>query len=48
MQITAEMLEPLTTGITSNMNVIVPVGLTIMAAFLGIKMIPKVIHWFIS
>lgn len=48
MEITAEMLKPLTDGITGNMAVIVPVGLTIMAAFIGIKMIPKVVGWFIK
>lgn len=47
MEITAEMLAPLTTGIESNMAIIVPVGLTIMATFIGIKMIPKVVNWFI-
>lgn len=48
MEITAEMLAPLTSGINSNMAVIVPVGLGIMALFVGIKMIPKVIGWFIK
>lgn len=47
-EITAEMLEPLVDGINSNMTVIVPVGLTIMAAFIGIKMIPRVVGWFIK
>lgn len=48
MEITAEMLKPLTDGITANMAIIVPVGLTIMATFVGIKMIPKVVNWFIK
>lgn len=48
MEITAEMLQPLTNGITSNMGVIVPVGLGIMAVFTGIRMIPKVVRWFIG
>lgn len=48
MQITAEMLQPLTTGINDNMAVILPVGLSIMAVFIGVKMIPKVVHWFTS
>lgn len=48
MQITTEMLSPLTEGITSNMGILVPVGLGIMATFVGVRMIPKVVHWFIG
>lgn len=47
MEITTEMLQPLVDGITTNMTVIVPVGLGIMATFVGIKMIPRVVNWFI-
>lgn len=48
MEITTAMLQPLVTGISDNMTIIVPVGLGIMATFIGIKMIPKVVGWFIK
>ncbi len=48
MEITADMLTPLTEGISNNMAVILPVGLTIMGLFIGVKMIPKVVNWFIK
>lgn len=47
MEITAEMLTPLTDSIGTNMGVLLPVGLTIMGLFIGVKMIPKVVNWFI-
>ncbi len=48
MELTAEMLKPLTDGINANVAVLVPVGLAIMATFVGIKLIPKVVGWFIK
>lgn len=47
MEITAEMLQPLVSGINTNMAVIVPAGLGIMAVFVAVKMIPRVVNWFI-
>jgi hypothetical protein len=46
MTITADMLAPLATAVTGNLATIVPVGLTIMAAIIGVSLIPKVIHKF--
>lgn len=46
MTMTAEMFAPLLTGITDNIGVLVPVGMTIMAAMFGIKLIPKIIGKF--
>ncbi len=46
--ITAEMLEPISTGVNSNLAVIVPVGIAIFAAVLGVKLIPTVIKWFVK
>lgn len=48
MEITSVMLEPLTTAISGNMATIVPVGLVIMGLFISVKMIPKVVGWFIK
>lgn len=44
--ITADMLKPLVDGVTANVGVILPVGLGLMAIFLGIKFIPRLIHMF--
>lgn len=46
MEVTADMLSGLTTGIFNTMEVVVPIGCTIMAAFLGVKSIPKIVGWF--
>lgn len=46
MEVTAEMLSGLTDSVFTNMAVVVPVGCTIMAAIVGVKMIPRIISWF--
>lgn len=48
MEITAEMLSGLTTGITTNLGVIVPVGLGIFATLYSVKLIPRIISWFVK
>lgn len=45
--ITAEMLEPVTTAISSGLTTLVPIGLGIMATFIGISLIPRVIYKFL-
>lgn len=45
--ITQDMLSPLVTGITSNIGVILPVGLAIFAIILGIRLIPGMISSFV-
>lgn len=40
------MLEPITTALTSNMSVLVPVGVTIMGALIGVSLIPKILYKF--
>ena len=47
MELSTEMLSGLTDTIFTNLGVLVPVGCTIMAAFVGVKMIPRVVGWFI-
>ena len=34
--LTAEMLKPITTALTSNLNVLVPIGVTILGAMIGV------------
>lgn len=46
MEITADMLSGVTDTLFTNMGVIVPVGCTIMAAIIGVKMIPRIVNWF--
>lgn len=44
--ITAEMLEPITTAITSNLSVLLPVGIGIMAIMIGVHLVPRIIYKF--
>lgn len=44
--VTSAMLAPITTAITDNLAVLLPVGLTIMAVMLGISLIPRIIYKF--
>jgi hypothetical protein len=45
--ITAEMLAPITTTITSNLNVLLPVGITIMGIMIGVALIPRIVYKFL-
>jgi phosphoglycerate-specific signal transduction histidine kinase len=44
--VTSEMLEPITTSITSNLGVLLPVGIGIMAVMIGVALIPRIIYRF--
>lgn len=44
--ITSDMLSPLVDGVTGNVAVILPVGITIFAILLGISLVPKIIRQF--
>lgn len=44
--ITTDMLTPLIDGVVSNIGVILPIGIALLAIFIGIRMIPKVIGMF--
>lgn len=44
--ITAEMLAPITTAVTTNINLLVPVGIGIMSIMLGVSVIPRIIYKF--
>ena len=46
MVLSADMFAPLLTTITSNVGVLLPVGLTIMGIFVAISLIPKIFYRF--
>ena len=45
--ITAEMLAPITSALTSNLEVILPVGLGIMGTMIGVGLIPRLVYKFL-
>lgn len=45
--ITADMLNPLTEYVNSNVSVIVPAGIAVMCTLIGVKLVPRIIHYFI-
>lgn len=47
MTVTAEMFKGLTDAVSSNAEVIVPIGVTIMGVLVGIGLIPRIVHKFI-
>lgn len=44
--VTSEMLEPISQAITGNLGVLLPVGITIMAVMIGVALIPRIIYKF--
>lgn len=45
--ITSAMLEPIVTSLTSNLNVLLPVGISIMGVMIGVALIPRIIYKFL-
>lgn len=45
--ITADMIKPIVTIVTSNIATILPVGITIMGAIIGVALIPRIIYKFL-
>lgn len=45
--ITAEMLAPITETLTTNLNVLVPIGISIMGTMIGIGLIPRIVYKFL-
>ena len=43
----ADLLKPIVDGITSNLNVLVPVGITIMGIIIAVSLIPRIIYKFL-
>lgn len=46
--ITSDMLQPLLDGISSNISVILPVGIAVFAIFVGVSILPKIVKKFTS
>lgn len=47
MEITADLIKPVTDSINSGLGVLVPVGIGLMATFIGISLIKRVIYTFL-
>lgn len=46
--ITPELVQPVLDVISSGLTTLVPIGLSLMAAFIGISLIPKIIYKFMG
>lgn len=46
-QVTEGLVAPIKTAIDSGLTVLVPIGLGIMATFVGISLIPRIIYKFL-
>lgn len=44
--VTSAMLEPITSAVTDNLDVLLPVGIGIMAILLGVSLIPRIVYKF--
>lgn len=42
-----EMLAPITSAVTNNVNLLVPVGITIMGIMIGVSLIPRIVYKFL-
>ena len=45
--VTSELVEPITGAINSGLSTLVPIGIGIMATFIGIRLVPRVIYMFL-
>lgn len=45
--VTAAMVQPIVSAISSGLTTLVPIGITLMAAFIGIGLIPRIIYKFL-
>lgn len=45
--LTAEMLAPITTQLNSNLDILLPVGITIMGIMIGVSLIPRIVYKFL-
>lgn len=46
-QITTDMISPIVTSINSGLTTLVPIGIAVMAAMIGISLIPRIIYKFL-
>ena len=47
MELTAQMLQPITEAVSTNLGVLLPVGLGIMGTMIGISLIPRIVYKFL-
>lgn len=47
MELTSLMLQPITDAISTNLGVLLPVGLGIMGTMIGISLIPRIVYKFL-
>lgn len=45
--ITTDMLAPITTALSSNLGVLLPVGISIMGMMIGVSLIPRIVYKFL-
>ena len=45
--VTAELVQPVVDAISSGLTTLVPVGIGIMATFVGLSLIPRIIYKFL-
>lgn len=45
--ITPDMLQPITDAVVNNLNVLLPVGITIMGIMIGVSLIPRIVYKFL-
>ena len=45
--VTAELVKPITDALSSGLTTLVPVGIGIMATFIGVSLIPRIIYKFL-
>lgn len=46
-EITSDLVAPITTAISSGLTTLVPIGIGIMAVFISIGLIPRIIYKFL-
>lgn len=46
-QVTADLVKPVVDAINSGLTTLVPIGLGVMATFIGIGLIPRIIYKFL-
>lgn len=47
MTLTSTQLAPITTALTDNLDVLLPVGIGIMAVMIGVSLIPRIVYKFL-
>lgn len=45
--LTASMLTPITSALSDNLGILLPVGITIMGIMIGVSLIPRIVYKFL-